>query len=126
MILNENEVKTALIYMCEKIFADKIKFIETDLAIRDKVYITAKVIYDYQPFDMSVSFLVNYKNGLLCIYDIDAKVEYLMFKLNFMNLIKHVLKDYSITYTNDTMTYPIYLPIDKVKIGEKTVNIKIK
>ena len=107
-------------------FIEKMKILEADLSIRDRVYINAKVIYDYQPFDISTSFLLAYKNNHIHIYDIEAKVEYLIFKLNFMNIIKHVLKDYPATYTDDSIKYSIDLPIDSIETDNHTIEVKIK
>lgn len=126
MILNEKEVQSCLIYICEKIFTDKVKIIEVDLKIQDRIHIDAKVMYDFQPLDLSASFLMDYKHDRFCVYDIDAKVEYLMFKLNFMNLVQHVLKDYPVEFTQDSIAYSIDMPIEKIKIGKQNIDIKIK
>ena len=126
MILNENEVKSCLIYICEKFLKDKIKILEADLSINHKISMVAKVIYDHQPFDMSASFFMDYKNKHISVYDIDASVNYLVFQLNFMNLVRHVLKDFPITYTDNTMSYFIDLPIKEIVIGDKEIELKIK
>ena len=126
MILKEKEVLSCLIYICETMFEDNIKILEADLSIDEKVEITGKIIYENQPFDISVSFLLDYKNGKVCLYDIDGKVEYLVFKLNFMNLVKHVLKDYPISYTSDSMSFIINLPIDTIHLKKQNIEFKIK
>ena len=126
MILNEKEVLSCLTFLCERMCIGRIKIIEADVLIDDRLKITGKVIYDNQPFDISVSFLLNYRNNSICVYDIDAKVEYLFFKLNFMNLLKHVLKDYTIIYTSDSLSYSIELPIEEIKLLKQNMEIKIK
>ncbi len=126
MILNEREVLSCLIYICETMYESKIKINEVDLSISEKIVITGKVIYDYQPLDISASFLLDYKDGRICIYDIVANIEYLVFKLNFMNLVKHVLKDYPVIFTSDSIAYTIKLPIDKIVLSNQKIEIKIK
>lgn len=126
MILNEKEVQSCLIYICEKLFTDKLKIIEADLKIQDRIHIDAKVMYELQPIDLSASFLMDYKNDHIYVYDINAKVEYLMFKLNFMNLIKHALRDYPATIKQDSIVYTIDLPIEKIELGKQYIDIKIK
>ena len=126
MILNEKEVLSCLIYICETTFEDKIKILEADLLIDKKVEITGKIIYENQPFDISVSFLLDYKNGQVHIYDIDGKVEYLVFKLNFMNLVKQVLKDYPVSYTSDSITFYVNLPLETIKLEKQNIEVKIK
>lgn len=126
MILNEREVLSCLIYICETMYESKIKINEVDLSISEKIVITGKVIYDYQPLDISASFLLDYKDGQIYIYDIVANVEYLVFKLNFMNLVKHVLKDYPVIFTSDSIAYTIKLPIDKIVLSNQKIEINIK
>ena len=43
-----------------------------------------------------------------------------------MNLVRHVLKDFPITYTDNTMSYFIDLPIKEIVIGDKEIELKIK
>ena len=126
MILNEKEVQSCLIYVCEKLFTNKLKVLEADLSIQGRIHIDVKVIYDLQPLNLSASFLIDYKNNQIYVYDIDARVEYLMFKLNFMNLIKHLLKDYPVTFTQDSITFLIDLPIEKIELGKQYMDVKIK
>ena len=70
--------------------------------------------------------MLNYKNGQVCIYDIDGKVEYLVFKLNFMNLVKHVLKDYPASYTSDSIVFLVDLPIEDIELEKQNIKLKIK
>ena len=126
MILNEKEVLSCLVYICERIFEDKLKIIEADLSIDKKVAVFGKIVYDNQPFDISVSFLLDYKNEKILIYDIDGKVEYLVFKLNIINLVKHVLKDSLISYTSDSIMYSIKLPIEEIVLRKQNIEVKIK
>ncbi len=126
MIINEKEVKSCLIFICETVFKDKLRMIETELSIDEKIRITGKVIYDNQPFDISVSFLLDYKNNVIYIDDIDAKVDYLVFKLNFMNLARHVLKDYPITIAGNTIMYPIQLPIKEIRHKKQNIELTLK
>ena len=126
MILNEKEIQSCLIYICEKLFENKLKISEAELKIQDRIHVVARVMYDFQPIDLSASFLLDYKNKCINVYDIDAKVEYLMFKLNFMNLMKRALKDYPFIFTEDSIFYAIDLPIEKIEIGKQVIDIKIK
>ena len=126
MIINEKEVKSCLIFMCETVFKDKLRIIETELSIDERIGITGKVIYDNQPFDISVSFLLDYKNNIIYIDDIDARIDYLVFKLNFMNLVRHVLKDYPVTITGNTIMYPIQLPIKEIRHKKQNIELTLK
>ena len=126
MILTEKEFQSCLIYICDRLFKNKLKIIEADVIVEDRIHINAKVMYDFQPIDLSASFLMDYKHNRFCVYDIDAKVEYLMFKLNFMNLVQHALKDYPVEFTQDSIAYFIDMPIEKIKIGKQNIDIKVK
>ena len=126
MILNEKEVLSCLVYMSDIILGNKMKIIEADLLIDKKMIVSGKVIYDNQPLNISVSFLLDYKNEQICIYDIDSNIEYLIFKLNFMNLLKHALKDCSVVFGDRSLNYSIKLPISQISLLHHNIEVKIK
>lgn len=127
MILNEKELQTCLEYALNPIL-DKynVDIKEAHLSIKDSIELQAIINYQDHVFDMTISFMIGYKNQQFYFYNIDGKVEYLFLQLSIMNILKQILNDENITIQDNQCTYMCDLPIEKIHIQDNSIEVLLK
>ncbi len=124
MILNENEVKVWLEYVCQNFLDVTVK--ELVLKISDHVKIKATVLYQGNILDIDGQFTLSYHNDEIVFENIDGKVEYLFLQLNMMNVLKQMIRDERFTYRENACYFRCDLPIGEIYVKEGNVYIEVK
>lgn len=127
MILNENEVKTCLLYGLKPIlhqYSMTIK--EAYLHIDESIKIKAIVTYQDHILDMAGSFTIDYKNGQFIFENIDGKIEYLFLQLNIMSVLKQLIHDEHVVMKENSLYYRCDLPIQDLFIENQHLCVHLR
>lgn len=125
VILNANELKQCLEFGLKPLletYAIEIK--ESQLVIKDKIYIQASLIYQEHMLDLNASLLIDYQDKKLCFQNIDGKIEYIFLTLNVLNVLKQFIHDEKIIFKDKDCYYICDLPISHISIKDNCVDVE--
>jgi hypothetical protein len=122
MVIEEKELETCLLFII-KPYLNKyqISLIDYSLKINNCIYIKAKALYNHKEFNINVSFHMIYKDNMIIFNDIQGSIKYNILELSIMNILKQFIKIPNLIYTNNSIRYPIALPIQSIDIKDKII-----
>lgn len=127
MIIKEEELKNILVYSLKPYFEKYgFKFKEGILKINDKIYLNAVLGYNHLNFEITGSFLLEYKDNYIIFHDIDGIVKYNFIELSIIQVLKQFLKIPQLIIEEKKCLYPIELPIESIINQKKEIKIKIR
>lgn len=125
VILNANELKQCLEFGLKPFLESyKIEIRESQLVIKDKIYIQASLTYQEHMLDLTASLLIDYEDHKLCFKDIDGKIEYLFLTLNVLNVMKQFIHDDNIMFKDKDCYYICDLPLSHISIDENKMKVE--
>jgi hypothetical protein len=62
-----------------------------------------------------------YKDNMIIFNDIQGSIKYNILELSIMNILKQFIKIPNLIYTNNSIRYPIALPIQSIDIKDKII-----
>lgn len=127
MVIKEDELKACLLFAL-KPYMDEYGFeiIQSQLIIDDRIFLDALMKYQSQSFRVQVYFYLKYENDHLIFDHIEGKVKYSFIELPFMQVFKQFIKIPLLKMAEDQCSYPILLPIQKIKMEDDQLIIDIQ
>lgn len=125
VILNANELKQCLEFSLKPLLESyEIEIKESQLMIKDKIYIQASLTYQERTLDLNASLIIDYKDKKLCFQNIDGKIEYLFLTLNVVNVLKQFIHNKNILFKDNDCYYMCDLPLSHMSIKDNSIYVE--
>lgn len=123
MKINEQELETLIEYGFNTLLKPySISLSDIQLKIEDKILGKGILEYKDKSYNITTSFLIDYKYNQLRIYDIKGYVSYMKLNIPIIQLLKTFNH---INMINNDIIYECNIPVKVIKIEENSLIVKI-